>query len=59
MSEQGLAILSKKGLLDGAETEKLKFCETCVLGKQRRVKFSSGKHTSTGKIGRASCRERV
>ena len=47
MSERGLAILSKQGLLDGAETGKLKFCETCVMGKQRRVKFSSGKHTST------------
>ncbi|KAI4340978.1 hypothetical protein MLD38_025761 [Melastoma candidum] len=48
MSEQGLTILSKKGLLNGAETGKLKFCETCVMGKQRRVKFSSGKHTSMG-----------
>ena len=47
MSERGLAILSKQGLLDGAETGKLKFCETCVLGKQRKVKFSSGKHTTT------------
>ena len=48
MSEKGLAVLSKQGLLDGAETGKLKFCETCVMGKQRRVKFSSGRHTSTG-----------
>ncbi|KAI4313020.1 hypothetical protein MLD38_037799 [Melastoma candidum] len=48
MSARGLAILSKKGLLNGAETGKLKFCETCVMGKQHKVKFSSGKHTSTG-----------
>ena len=48
MSEKGLKILSKQGLLDDAETGKLKFCETCVMGKQCRVKFGSGKHTSTG-----------
>ena len=45
MSEQGLTMLSKRGLLKGAETGKLKFCESCVMGKQRRVKFSSDKHT--------------
>jgi len=47
MSEKGLAVPSKQGLLGGAETGKLKFCETCIMGKQRRLKFSSGKHTST------------
>ena len=42
-------MLSKRGLLKGAETGKLKFCESCVMDKQRRVKkFSSNKHTSTG-----------
>ncbi|KAI4339466.1 hypothetical protein MLD38_024409 [Melastoma candidum] len=39
MSEQGFTILSKKRLLNGAETGKLKLCETCVMGKQHRVKF--------------------
>ncbi|KAL6324554.1 hypothetical protein AAG906_013366 [Vitis piasezkii] len=48
MSEKGLSILSKQGLLSGAETGKLKFCETCVMGKQRRVKFSMGSHTTNG-----------
>nr|KYP40490.1 Retrovirus-related Pol polyprotein from transposon TNT 1-94 [Cajanus cajan] len=47
MSERGLAVLSKQGLLGGAVTGKLKFCESCVMGKQRRLKFSHGKHTST------------
>ncbi len=47
MSEKGLAVLGKQGLLEGVEIGKLKFCETCVKGKQRRVSFSSGKHTST------------
>ncbi|RVW79759.1 Retrovirus-related Pol polyprotein from transposon TNT 1-94 [Vitis vinifera] len=46
MSEKGLSILSKQGLISGAETGKLKFCETCVMGKQRRVKFSRGSHTT-------------
>ena len=48
ISEQGLTMLSEKGLLKGAEIGKQKFYESCVMGKQRRVKFSSGKHTSTG-----------
>ncbi|RVW66143.1 Retrovirus-related Pol polyprotein from transposon TNT 1-94 [Vitis vinifera] len=48
MSEKGLSILSKQGLLSGVETGKLKFCETCVMGKQRRVKFSMGSHTTNG-----------
>nr|KYP63829.1 Retrovirus-related Pol polyprotein from transposon TNT 1-94 [Cajanus cajan] len=47
MSERGLAVLSKQGLLGGAVTGKLKFCESCVMGKQRRLKFNHGKHTST------------
>ena len=45
-SEKGLAILSKQGLLGGAEIGKLKFCKSCVIGKQHGLKFSSGKHTS-------------
>nr|KYP56816.1 Retrovirus-related Pol polyprotein from transposon TNT 1-94 [Cajanus cajan] len=38
MSERGLVVLSKQGLLGGAMTGKLKFCESC--------KFSHSKHTS-------------
>ena len=48
ISEQGLILLSKRGLLKGVEIGKLKSCESCTLGKQCRVKFSSGKYTSTG-----------
>nr|KYP49125.1 Retrovirus-related Pol polyprotein from transposon TNT 1-94 [Cajanus cajan] len=33
MSERGLVVLSKQGLLSGAMTGKLKFCESCVMGK--------------------------
>jgi len=46
MSERGLDVLSKEGLLGGVVAWKLNFCESCVMGKQRRLKFSHGKHTS-------------
>ncbi|KAK8953905.1 hypothetical protein KSP39_PZI002955 [Platanthera zijinensis] len=39
MSERALIELHKKGILKGVKTCKLDFCETCVLGKQHRVKF--------------------
>ncbi|KAK8926176.1 hypothetical protein KSP39_PZI018366 [Platanthera zijinensis] len=39
MNEIGLLELHKKGLLKGIKTCKLDFCETCVLGKQCKVKF--------------------
>ena len=50
MSERGLAVLTKQGLLGGAVTGKLKFCESCVMGKKRRLKFCHGRHTSTEKF---------
>ena len=39
-------MLSKQGLLGGDVTGKIQFCEACVKGKQRRVRFSTGQHTS-------------
>ncbi|KAG8472440.1 hypothetical protein CXB51_034197 [Gossypium anomalum] len=36
MSENGMAELSKRGLLDGQGICKLNFCEHCVFGKQKR-----------------------
>ena len=48
MSEKGLTILSKRGLLDGQKTGELNFCEHCVFGKQCRVKFSAGVHRTKG-----------
>ena len=50
MSENGMAELSKIGLLDGQSTSKLKFYEHCVFGKQRRVKFSKGIHNTKGTL---------
>ena len=38
---QGLA---KQGLLKGAKTSKLEFCEYCILGKKTKVKFDTAIH---------------
>ncbi|WVZ89176.1 hypothetical protein U9M48_035612 [Paspalum notatum var. saurae] len=48
MSEFGLQVLSKRGLLDGHSIRKLKFCEHCVFGKHKRVKFNTSTHISKG-----------
>ena len=48
MSEKGMTILSKKGCLGSAGTGKLEFCEHCVLGKQKKVSFSTAKHRTQG-----------
>ncbi|WVZ69296.1 hypothetical protein U9M48_018104 [Paspalum notatum var. saurae] len=48
MSELGLQVLSKRGLLDGHSVSKLKFCEHCVFDKHKRVKFNTSTHTSKG-----------
>ena len=42
--------LSRRGLLNGQSTSKLKFCEHCVFEKQRRVKFSKGIHNTKGTL---------
>ena len=50
MSENGMTGLSRRGLLDGQSTRKLKFFEHCVFGNQRRVKFSKGIHNTKGTL---------
>ena len=50
MSENVMEKVSKKGLLDGHKTSKLQFCEHCVFGKQKRVRFSLGNHKSKGPL---------
>ena len=37
-----------QGLLKGAKTCKLDFCEQCVIGKQTRVKFGTSIHNTEG-----------
>ncbi|KAL4272870.1 hypothetical protein GQ457_13G029760 [Hibiscus cannabinus] len=46
--EKSLQILAKQGLLKGAKACKLQFCEHCVLGKQKRVKFGTAIHDTKG-----------
>ena len=48
MSEHGLDELNKRGLLDGYTSEKSKFCEHCIFGKHKRVKFNTFVHTTKG-----------
>ncbi|KAG8503825.1 hypothetical protein CXB51_001964 [Gossypium anomalum] len=50
MSENGMAELSKRGLLDGKGICKLNFCEHCVFGKQKRVRFTRGIHNTKGTL---------
>jgi len=50
MSNKGMAILSKRGLLCGQGTGKMEFCEHCALGKQKRVCFSTGIHKTKGTL---------
>ena len=48
--EKALQGLMKQGLLKGAKTCKLAFCEHCVLGKQTRVKFGTAVHRTKGTL---------
>jgi len=50
MSEKGLTLLSKRGLLSGQSTSKLEFCERCLFGKQKRISFNSGLHRTKGTL---------
>ena len=50
MSENGMAKLCRRGLLDGQKTSNLQFCEHCVFRKQKRVRFSLGIHKSKGPL---------
>ena len=48
--EKSLQTLAMQGLLKGAKTCKLDFCEQCVLGKQKRVKFGTAIHNTEGTL---------
>jgi transposase InsO family protein len=51
MSQLGLTELSKGGLLKGYNNNELEFCEHCVFGKHKRVKFNTSIHTTEGILG--------
>ena len=42
--EKALHTLVNKGVLKGATTGKIDFCEHCVFGKQKNVKFGTSIH---------------
>ena len=44
IGEKSSQTLTKKGLLQGAKTCKLEFCEHCVIGKKTKVKFGTAIH---------------
>nr|AAT01387.1 putative polyprotein [Oryza sativa Japonica Group]AAT44170.1 putative polyprotein [Oryza sativa Japonica Group] len=48
MSELGMAELMKRNLLDGCTQGNMKFCEHCVFGKHKRVKFNTSVHRTKG-----------
>ncbi|KAG8501536.1 hypothetical protein CXB51_004015 [Gossypium anomalum] len=50
MSENGMVELSKRRLLDGQGICKLNFCEHCIFGKQKRVRFTRGIHNTKGTL---------
>nr|AAL75759.1 Putative pol polyprotein [Oryza sativa Japonica Group]AAL91607.1 Putative pol polyprotein [Oryza sativa Japonica Group]AAP51772.1 retrotransposon protein, putative, Ty1-copia subclass [Oryza sativa Japonica Group] len=48
MSELGMAELMKRNLLDGCTQGNMKFCEHCVFGKHKWVKFNISVHRIKG-----------
>ena len=46
--EKSLQALAKQGLLKGARTCKLEFCEYCVIEKKTKVKFGTTTHCTKG-----------
>jgi len=48
MSQLGLAELSKRGLLKGYNNDEMEFCEHCIFGKHKRVKFNTAVHSTEG-----------
>ena len=48
IGERGMLELHKRNLLKGVKTCKLDFYKYCVYGKQDKVSFKTGSHTSKG-----------
>ena len=48
IGERDMLELYKRNLLKGVKTCKLDFCKYCMYGKQHRVSFKTGSHTSKG-----------
>lgn len=50
MSHHGMAELMRRNLLDGCTSSKMKFCEHCIFGKHKRVRFNTSVHTTKGTL---------
>lgn len=48
LSEQGMAELSQRGLLNELNSKTLEFCEHCIYGKHARFNFQSTQHRCSG-----------
>ncbi|KAK9065390.1 hypothetical protein SSX86_016773 [Deinandra increscens subsp. villosa] len=48
ISSQGLIELNKKKVLGNLVSCEVQFCEHCIMGKHKKVKFNQGKHTTKG-----------
>ncbi|KAL0355895.1 UNVERIFIED_CONTAM: Retrovirus-related Pol polyprotein from transposon TNT 1-94 [Sesamum radiatum] len=48
LSERGMTELHKRNLLHGVKSCKLDFCKFCVMRKQTKVSFTTGKHKIEG-----------
>ncbi|KAA0066172.1 putative polyprotein [Cucumis melo var. makuwa] len=46
ISEKGLNELIKQGLIQSRGTKRLSFCEHCVYGKYKRMRFTKEEHTT-------------
>ena len=51
MSGRDLQVLHKKGALSGIKYCKLDLCKFCIMGRQRRVAFSTLQHKTKGLLG--------
>ncbi|KAG7598335.1 Reverse transcriptase RNA-dependent DNA polymerase [Arabidopsis suecica] len=50
MSQKNMAILVKKGFLDGKRVSSFDTCEDCIYGKAKRVSFSLAQHDAKEKL---------
>ena len=46
--EKSLQTLARQGLLKGAGTCKIEFCEHCIIEKKTKVKFGTATHCTEG-----------
>lgn len=48
MSEKGMQVLCKHGILNSKKIGSLEICEACTMGKANKLKFALAEHTTNG-----------